>query len=168
MPTKPIEDRVSYEAAVAYKALVCVDYAARDFLDMHPDTLRDKLPAMRRILSILNGMGHAYMPNWQRRTMRYRASTSDVGVARRVAVFITETCKDLDSLPPEKVEKCADRLRFILLLMNRIGRDGWLAWKDYDLRTTVGDSGIKDCISTNRAHNRSDDDNQHQLPLFQD
>lgn len=165
MPTKPIDERVSYEAAVAYKALVCIDYASRDFLDMHPETLRDKLPAMRRILSILNGMGHSYLPKWQRRTMRYRAGISDVGVARRVAIFISESCKDLDALTPESAQRCADRLRFILMLMNRIGRDGWLSWKDYDLRTTVGDSGIRDCISTNAVHNTSNDP---QLPLFQD
>jgi len=164
-PSKPIEDRVTAKAAVAYKALTCIDYAARDFLDMHPETLRDKLPAMRNILSILNGIGTMLMPQWKRRNMRYPARISDVGVARRVAVWISEACKDLDHLRPEAIERTASRLKFILLLMNRIGRDGWLAWKDYDLKVSIGDSGIKDCISTNAGHNIIND---HQLPLFQD
>ena len=162
--TKPLEDRVTPKAGAAYKALLCIDYAARDFMEMHPETLRDKLPMLRRILSILNGIGKMSVASWGKRSMRYRAGISDVAVAFRTAVHISDTCKDLDEVPPEVIERSVRRLKFILFLMNRIGRDGWLAWKDYDLSVTAGMSGISSCNSRGSVHTI----NESQLPLFVD
>jgi hypothetical protein len=162
---KPVEERVTVKAAVGYKALLCIQKASEDFMQMHPETLLDKLTTLRRIVSILNGIGQMLVPEWQRVRMEYRAGISNAGVAFRTAVTINDICKDLDVVPPEAIERAARRLKFVMFLMNRIGRDGWLAWRDYDLSVITTDSGISACNSPAKGHNVS---NETQLPLFVD